>query len=454
MNSINMDNKNLGLILMDKLYKKYNLDKYTSGSSIKLRKLLIADLLRSVKGDKELEYTVKKMGYFDFNSFDKLKSDLVNEYNRRRENAVNIIKKHWKNSKQKRTSAIDFETVKINSAYKDYSSTWFIRRKLSEEEEKSIIRDGKKSSRSKKIPDKDFIKPHHHKILISDSSDSAIKTDATSILFSMNQTRAQLYEEHLNIHKNIRISEKLRCVFLKFGEDEHQNIYITVDLPEDKDTKQCNATLHNKNKIYDILNKHNEIMLNAIDTFVNNGSNYVLDSIIGMYCNIDKYQPLKARSYIELPPFIKNKQCCINVKNKDNYCFVYAILSCLKHDTIKKNKDRASSYDKGEVSRMISTIESLGITFPIQIINKNINKIENSLNIAINIYSFDYDVYENTYTRYPVYITDKNDSKSVNILYFTNDDKNYHYVWIKNFNSFLCDIVKDKNAKFFCTKCL
>ena len=32
-----MDNKNLGLILMDKLYKKFNLDKNTSGASAKLR---------------------------------------------------------------------------------------------------------------------------------------------------------------------------------------------------------------------------------------------------------------------------------------------------------------------------------------------------------------------------------------------------------------------------------
>ena len=44
---------------MDKLYKKFNLDKYTSGSTAKLRKLLIKELITSVKGDKELENTAK-----------------------------------------------------------------------------------------------------------------------------------------------------------------------------------------------------------------------------------------------------------------------------------------------------------------------------------------------------------------------------------------------------------
>ena len=38
---------------------------------------------------------------------------------------------------------LTFERIKINSAYKDYSSTWFIRRKLSDNERHLIIEEAR-----------------------------------------------------------------------------------------------------------------------------------------------------------------------------------------------------------------------------------------------------------------------------------------------------------------------
>ena len=121
-----------------------------------------------------------------------------------------------------------------------------------------------------------------------------------------------------------------------------------------------------------MLNKNNEILVDAVETHIENGSNYQLFSIGGMYCNIDKYQPLRGSSYIDLPPFIKNKQCCINVKNKDNFCFAYALCSCLEHDKINKNHDRTTSYKM--INDVVTKIESLGITFPVQIKTKTLKK--------------------------------------------------------------------------------
>ena len=103
-----MDNKNLGLILMDKLYKKFNLDKYTSGASAKLRKLLIQDLLTSVKGDRELEYKVKKMSYFDFNQFEQIKKDLRKQFKINLEKKIKerLERKYKKKEEKKAKRAI------------------------------------------------------------------------------------------------------------------------------------------------------------------------------------------------------------------------------------------------------------------------------------------------------------------------------------------------------------
>ena len=63
-------------------------------------------------------------------------------------------------------NSLGFEVIKINSAYKDYSTSWFVRMRLTPEQENEIIRNGKKASKNKKIPDKDFIKPIHHDIVL------------------------------------------------------------------------------------------------------------------------------------------------------------------------------------------------------------------------------------------------------------------------------------------------
>ena len=66
-----------------------------------------------------------------------------------------------------------------------------------------------------------------------------------------------------------------------------------------------------------------------IEEFAQIDFGWMLRCILNLKSNIKKLQPMKAASYIELPPFIKNKQACVNVENKDNKCFMWAILSAL-----------------------------------------------------------------------------------------------------------------------------
>ena len=84
------------------------------------------------------------------------------------------------------------------------------------------------------------------------------------------------------------------------------------------------------------------MLVNAVEEFIQNGSNYQLYSIKGMIIDIDVYRPLGGSSYIDLPPYIKNKQCCINLKNNDDEWFTWAVQSFIEHKNIKKNHDRPS----------------------------------------------------------------------------------------------------------------
>ena len=53
---------------------------------------------------------------------------------------------------------------------------------------------------------------------------------------------------------------------------------------------------------------------------------------------------MRGSSFIDLPPFIKNKKACINVKNDDDQCFRWAILSALQPNN--DNINRVGSIQK------------------------------------------------------------------------------------------------------------
>ena len=64
--------------------------------------------------------------------------------------------------------------------------------------------------------------------------------------------------------------------------------------------------------------------------------------LLKIHIHIAKVKPLTASSYIDLPSNIKNKKAIINIKNKDNLCFLYSILCAL--DTPKTHTDRVTNY--------------------------------------------------------------------------------------------------------------
>ena len=49
--------------------------------------------------------------------------------------------------------------------------------------------------------------------MINDSKTNVKIADVLAVLKTMTKTRQDLYDNFMNIHKNIRINERLRCVF-------------------------------------------------------------------------------------------------------------------------------------------------------------------------------------------------------------------------------------------------
>ena len=60
--------------------------------------------------------------------------------------------------------------------------------------------------------------------------------------------------------------------------------------------------------------------------------------------------------------------------------------------------------------------------------------------------------YENELV-FPIYVSDKKFQDSMDLLLLTKDDKS-HYVYAKDFNTFMFHKTKNKNKKWFCKSCL
>ena len=137
---------------------------------------------------------------------------------------------------------------------------------------------------------------------------------------------------------------------------------------------------------------------------------------------------------IELPDKLKNPmKGLINIKNNDNKCFLWCHIRHL--DPLKIHPERITKEDK----KMIIDLDYDGIKFPV---SKKDCRIERQNNICINVLC-----YENNLT-YPVYLSDQKFHNSMDLLLTTGENKS-HYVYIKDFNRFMCNKTKNKNKHFF-----
>ena len=72
--------------------------------------------------------------------------------------------------------------------------------------------------------------------------------------------------------------------------------------------------INNRFKIEDSFQE----MLYMIDTSINEGSSWIVESIESQYINISTYRTLSGISYIDLPTELKHpRKGLINIKNKD-----------------------------------------------------------------------------------------------------------------------------------------
>ncbi|CAH2109056.1 unnamed protein product [Euphydryas editha] len=154
-------------------------------------------------------------------------------------------------------------------------------------------------------------------------------------------------------------------------------------------------------------------LTNKVSSFEKKDSGWSLKQIISMDMNVNKFNPLRGTSYIDLPQDIRAKKAVINVQNVDYMCFKWALLSALY--PVNNNAGRVSSY-----SMHAHKVNFDGLSFPIKL--NDIHKVENLNNISINVYGLEFnrETKRNSVIG-PLYFTKCRKSIHINLLYLTND---------------------------------
>ena len=193
------------------------------------------------------------------------------------------------------------------------------------------------------------------------------------------------------------------------------------------------------NKRFKLEHAFQEILY-RIDAWINKGSGWIIESIESQYINISTYRPLIGSSYIELPIELKHpRRGLINIKNNDQKCFLWCHVRHI--NPLKEHSERITKIDR----EIVFNLNYDEIQFPLN--EKDFGKIEVQNNICINVFC-----YENEMV-FSIYVSDKEFEDSMDLFLLINDDKS-HYVYIKDFNTFMFHKTRNKNKKWFCRSCL
>lgn len=248
-------------------------------------------------------------------------------------------------------------------------------------------------------------------------------------------TRTKLFnllKIHLIKHVNIKMNLEYFANFLLFKNDEQ----------EIKSFATKNFIIHQN---YDYDNLFESVIASIkkkVEEFQERDSGWTFLNNLYFEVNINKYDPLNGScsTYVDLPLTVKRKRACINIRNKDECCFMWCVVAALYPAT--RNSERTTSYPHYK-----KVLNSDNMSFPVSF--SDINTFEKNNEISINVYSL-----KKCKVVGPIYRSEFTRKVRVNLLLIENNGKS-HYVLIKNLSRLVrSQISKHHGRLFFCDDCL
>ena len=122
-----------------------------------------------------------------------------------------------------------------------------------------------------------------------------------------------------------------------------------------------------------------ERLTDLLECFQENGSGFTLSHVASCIVNVSTFDNIGGSSFIELPPYVKSKRACVNIKNEDSNCFQFSMLF-VREPPKSKKANKAYHYKKH-----LSELNMDGIQSPVPI--KQIPRFEKqNPDFSVNVY--------------------------------------------------------------------
>ena len=169
------------------------------------------------------------------------------------------------------------------------------------------------------------------------------------------------------------------------------------------------------------------------------GSGWIFTDITNVQLCLCKSRPLLGSSYIPTPNSLKKKRALINVKNSDQACLKWSILSAMFPAQV--NPDRVGKYKQHE-----QALNMEGIPTPTPLDRRVFqNLLQQNPNLHINVYQ-----YQEKEGVLPFFIDPTQPQDSIDILFLPPG----HFVWIKNFSRLISTYLTSHDGRVYvCRRC-
>ncbi|KYN09355.1 hypothetical protein ALC57_18531 [Trachymyrmex cornetzi] len=212
-----------------------------------------------------------------------------------------------------------------------------------------------------------------------------------------------------------------------------------------------NYELFNTSDLREWYDEHvTDDILAALEEFQERDSGWALSRISNLIVNVNKFNPMHAGCWVELPREIMLKKAVINVRSMDNACFAWSVVAALY--PAEKNVYRKSSY-----LDYTTVLKLEGIEFPVTL--KQITKFEFLNDISINVFTKRERGGKNDGNEIvPLRLTKEKKEKHVNLLYLQDSRRNDenvigHFTWIKNLSRLIgSQLSKSTKKKHLCSR--
>lgn len=292
-------------------------------------------------------------------------------------------------------------------------------------------------------------------------SNCLIKTqfDNVQVIASAFKNRIRSYrlnpisdDVHLTPDQFLNSISKSVFELIKISLDKHTALKINFELfvsytqpkNNEKSLKSFNTRyfpIFQNTDTLSLYSKYSDDLVTKCAEFELSESGWTIDSISHLELNINKYNPLRAGSYVTLPAKILNTKSCLNIRNNDDFCFLWSIMAHMY--PASRNSNRVSSYPH---FRNILNIN--GMSFPPTLDDLKIFE-KNNPNISINVYGLE----QNNDVSGPLYKTFKQKLTHVNLLFIEQNGR-AHFCLIKNFEKLVHkQLTKNTSKIHLCQEC-